>query len=242
MLIEGVSIHPATIDMYVRLVWLFVAIISLLMLCLCYVFLAMRRALQHELESIEFSHLMIEGMEAERRRIAGELHDVVLPLARDTALAARIRSICTKLMPPDLEQFSLQDSLAGLCGEFSKRTGIKYNWLIEDEFDFSGLSAEHQLHIFRIVQECFTNIEKHSRSEMASLIVRRNIQDLPGNILICVSDDGQGMRKKPGNSGLGMKIMRQRAVILGARLDFINESGNGLMVRLELSPPAGSGE
>ena len=241
MLTEGVSILPVGIDMYVRLVWVFVVIISILMLCLCYLFLAMRRALQHELESIEFSHLMIEGMEAERRRIAGELHDVVLPLARDTALAARIRSICTKLMPPDLEQFSLQDSLAGLCGEFSKRTGIKYNWLIEDEFDFSGLSAEHQLHIFRIVQECFSNIEKHSRSDMASLIVRRNNQDSQG-ILICVSDDGQGMCKKPGDSGLGMKIMRQRAVILGARLDFINESGNGLMVRLELSPPAGSGE
>ena len=197
----------------------------------------MRRALQHELESIEFSHLMIEGMEAERRRIAGELHDVVLPLARDAALAAEIRSICMKLMPPDLERFSLKDSLAGLCGDFTKRTGIKYSWLMEDELDFSSVSAEHQLHIYRIVQECFTNIEKHSRSDMASLIVRRNIQDLPGSILICISDDGQGMRKKPEDSGLGMKIMRQRAVILGARLNFISESGNGLMVRLELCPP-----
>ena len=69
------------IEMYVRLVWLFVAIISILIFCLCYLFLATRRALQQELESLEFSHLMIEGMEAERGRIAGELHDLVLPLA-----------------------------------------------------------------------------------------------------------------------------------------------------------------
>ena len=231
--IDGVSIMHVGIEMYVRLVWLFVAIISILIFCLCYLFLATRRALQQELESLEFSHLMIEGMEAERGRIAGELHDLVLPLARDTAVAAHIRSICMKLMPPDLERFSLKDSLTGLCGEFTKRTGIKYNCLIEDELDFSAFNAEQQLHIFRIVQESFTNIEKHSRSNMASLIVRRNNQDSPG-ILICVSDDGQGKRNAPKESGLGMKIMRQRAVILGARLDFINESGNGFMVRLEL--------
>jgi len=41
----------------------------------------------------------------------------------------------------------------------------------------------------------------------------------------------------PSGSGLGIKSLRQRADILGAKLDFISESGNGLMVRIELPPP-----
>jgi two-component system NarL family sensor kinase len=102
-----------------------------------------------------------------------------------------------------------------------------------------------------MVQESFTNIEKHSGAGRAALVVRRSAE----NILICVSDDGHGLRSKtrlqsktrlhdtpltaggvPTGAGLGIRSMRQRAAILGARLDFISESGNGLMVRIEIPP------
>jgi len=69
------------------------------------------------------------------------------------------------------------------------------------------------------------------------LVVRHSNE----NILICVSDDGEGLcgiplsaDGIPSGAGLGIKSMRQRADILGAKLDFISESGNGLMVRIEL--------
>jgi two-component system NarL family sensor kinase len=89
-----------------------------------------------------------------------------------------------------------------------------------------------------MVQEAFTNIEKHSKAGRAALVVRHSDE----SILICVSDDGQGLQSKPGlrsktglsaGAGLGIKSMRQRADILGAKLDFVSESGNGLMVRIE---------
>ena len=236
-MVYEIANQPGELELYIRLVWLFVVIISLLMLCLCYLFLAMRRALRQEHMSFAFSHLVIEGMETERRRIAGELHDGVLPLVKDNAVAAQIRSICTELMPPDFSRFSLTDSLKELCQQFTLRTGIVYNCFIEEGLVFSGMSAVNQLHLFRIIQESFTNIEKHSQSSQASLIIRR-MQGSPENILICVSDDGKGMPDMThGGASLGMTTMRQRAAILGAKLDFISESGNGLMVRVELPPP-----
>ncbi|WP_461252584.1 ATP-binding protein [Treponema sp. R8-4-B8] len=71
----------------------------------------------------------------------------------------------------------------------------------------------------------------------AVLVVRRTAE----HILICVSDDGIGIRNVPGiftaGGGLGIRSIRQRAAIMGAKIDFISESGNGLMVRIELSPP-----
>ena len=235
------------LEFYTIMMWLFVFIITVLMLSLCYVYLSMRRAMERESENREFSTMAIIGMEAERRRVSRELHDTVLPLLPDSEVSDLIRSICTELMPPDFARLSLKDSLAVLCMHFTQKTGIECPWIIEEELDFSPFSAEDQLHLYRMVQESFTNIEKHSGAERASLAVRRSDRTSPANILICVSDEGQGLQSKPGlrsmpglnanaaeKTGLGIKSMRQRAAILGAKLDFISESGNGLMVRIEL--------
>ena len=235
------------LEFYTIMIWLFVFFITVLMLSLCYVFLAMRRALERESENREFSALVIDGLEAERRRVSRELHDTVLPLLRNSEASDLIRTICTEMMPPDFDRLSLKDSLANLCVQFTQRTGIECPWVIEEELDFSSIGAEDQLHLYRMVQESFTNIEKHSGANRASLVARRSDHTSPANILVCVSDEGRGLQSKRGiqnmpglnitaieKPGLGIKSMRQRAVILGAKLDFISESGNGLMVRIEL--------
>jgi two-component system nitrate/nitrite sensor histidine kinase NarX len=99
-----------------------------------------------------------------------------------------------------------------------------------------------------MVQEALTNIEKHSGAGRVVLVARRQTS-LPGSagtgasagILVCVSDDGAGLKPEgppKESASLGMRIMRERAAAIGARLDFVSESGNGLMVRIELPPPA----
>jgi two-component system NarL family sensor kinase len=225
------------LEIYNGLIWLLVFFITFLILFLCYVYLSMRRAEEREAQSTAFSHLAIEGLETERRRISRELHDVVLPQVTDPTVSALVRSICMELMPPDFTRLSLKDSLADLCVQFNKKTGIECASSIEENLDFAWLTPENQLQLYRMVQEAFTNIGKHSRAGRASLVARRN---LSGNILICVSDDGIGLRNMPkglrGMPGLGMNSMRQRAAILGATLDFISETSNGLMVRIEVSP------
>jgi len=223
------------IESYIRLIYLFTIIITALVLLLCYLYLSIRKACKQEQQSLDFSNLIIEGLEAERRRISRELHDAVLPQLYGRAVSSQIRSICIDLMPPDFSCLSLKDALAQHCVQFSKRSGIQCACSIDDNIDFSNLSAEYQLHVYRIVQESFNNIEKHSKARRASLTVRR----LQENILICVSDDGVGLIAGTGSSvGLGIRCIRQRAVIINAEIDFISEIGNGLMVRIELYPPA----
>jgi signal transduction histidine kinase len=140
-------------------------------------------------------------------------------------------------MPPDFSKLSLKNSLADLTLQFTKKTGIECASFIEETLDFSPISVDSQLQIFRIAQEAFTNIAKHSGSNKASFLAGHSARSSTDNILICISDEGQGLKDKPGfteerGEGIVMKSMRQRADMLGARLDFISEGG--LMVRLEI--------
>jgi two-component system NarL family sensor kinase len=211
------------------------------MLFLCSLFLSMRRAEKRESHSFAFFFLFIEGLETERRRVSRELHDTVLPLVRDAEVSALIRSICVELMPPDFTRLSLNDSLADLCVQLTRRAGIECACSMEDGLKFTAFGLKNQLQLCRIVQESFTNLEKHSKASRAALVIRR----LHEHILICVSDDGVGLSGTagyagnrepyiPAGAGLGIRSMLQRAAILGAKLEFISETGNGLMVRIEL--------
>ena len=227
---EGAAL-PGGIEIYVHLLWLLVIIITVLFLLLCYLYLAMRRSSQREQMSRAFSRETIEGLEIERRRISRELHDSVLPLVKGQPAEDFIRTICLELMPPDFARLSLKDALAGLCDKFRLSCGIECACFIDEDLNFKFLDAEKQLHLYRIVQEAITNIEKHSGAAQMAVTARRNNR---GNLLICVADDGRGLSAVTDAHGLGMNNMRQRAAILGAQLDFISESGNGLMVRIEL--------
>jgi two-component system NarL family sensor kinase len=224
-------------EVYIRLVWLFVVINIFLMLILGCLYLAIRRAWERESQSRAFSLLAIERLETEQRRVSRELHDTVLPLVRDTAVSDLIRSICMELMPPDFTRLSLKDSLAWLCAQFTKRSGIECACSIEEALDFSRVRPEDQLHLYRMAQEALTNIEKHSQSKKAAFVAYRYTRDGAETILISISDDGVGLRPGGSVKGLGMKSMCQRAAIIGARLDFISDSGNGLRVRIEVPAP-----
>jgi signal transduction histidine kinase len=205
------------------------------MLSLGYLLIAKRRAMDQESKSREYSHLAIEAPEAERRRVSRELHDDILPQIQDRALADKIRSICHELMPPDFTRLSLKASLADLSLQFTEKTDVKCVLFIEETLNFSAIDVDSQLQIFRIAQEAFTNIAKHSGTDKAVFTAR---QAGPSeNILICISDEGRGLQSNPGlteesGEGIGMKSMRQRADMIGAKMDFINE--DGLTVRLEI--------
>jgi two-component system NarL family sensor kinase len=251
------------IEVYFRLLWLFVCILSVLILLLWYFYRAARKAGEQERTSRDFSRLVIMGLETERRRISGELHDTVLPelrllagpageaadgaavLRRQELISRRIREICLELMPPDFTRLSLKDSLAGLCLRFTQRTGLECLPSIDGDVDFCRLNPEAQLHLYRMVQEALTNIEKHSGAGRVVLVARRRTaSSAAGNsaagILVCISDDGAGLKPEElqkKSASLGMRIMRERAAAIGARLDFVSESGNGLMVRIDLPLP-----
>ena len=236
-MIDSVTLQGG-IETYILLVWFFVIFNTVLMLLLCYLYLLIQKTRGQEQQSREFSYLMIEGLETERRRISRELHDNILPQMQDQKISNQIRSICIDLMPPDFSCLSLKDALSYFCVKFYERTGIECVYSIDENINFSPFCAENQLHLYRMVQEAFNNIEKHSKTKKASFLVRRNLN----GILICISDEGIGLVKNKdgtlaGCESLGIRSLRQRAEIIGAKLDFISESGNGLMVRIEITLP-----
>jgi signal transduction histidine kinase len=127
----------------------------------------------------------------ERRRIARELHDstgqalaalkmnlnrlvnlgklspeqaenVSESLALVETITTEIRTISHLLHPPLLDEIGLVSALRGLVEGFSKRSGIETSLRIDE--NFSQLPSEVEISIYRIVQECLTNIHRHSGS------------------------------------------------------------------------------
>ncbi|GHV74416.1 hypothetical protein AGMMS49940_17180 [Spirochaetia bacterium] len=162
-------------------------------------------------------------------------------------LIEKVRIICNGLVPPELRHQGLADALRRLCYDFGKAAGIECRLTVQEGFSSGPLSAEMQLQCFRLVQEALSNIRKHAEAAEATVLLRN--ADFGGDktrkgLLICVSDDGKGF--PPGrrplsaeNAGrfpsghLGIRGMYERITILGGKLSFISEEGEGTMVKIE---------
>jgi signal transduction histidine kinase len=240
---------------------------------------ASRRLQKQERRTAANLRSMMAAQEGERSRIARELHDSVitelrhlsfLPYAKDAqwnkparfsegcdALILRIREICQALIPPNMNRLGLLESLKTLCGAFQGASGIECRLVAARDLELSALSAEKQLHCFRIIQEALTNVEKHAEATEASVVLRlegsipnyngktRNILNLFAArkrfLLVCVTDDGKGFDPTADSGGpgassdrLGIPGMHDRAAMLGGSLSFVTSRGAGVMVRLEI--------
>jgi signal transduction histidine kinase len=158
-------------------------------------------------------------------------------------ILGRIRSICSDLIPPNFKFHSLSDALEMLCHDFGTRTGVECRFTVLEPSPALSLSQELLLQCFRLVQESLTNIEKHAKASEITVIVRSAFFDddpLRPSLLICVSDDGCGFARPPTRETsyprgrMGIRGMYERITILEGKLDFISESGEGTMVRIEV--------
>jgi two-component system NarL family sensor kinase len=234
------------LEAYFRISWLFAAIGFVLAVLLLAIYISIRKARKRETEHLVMSAEAIAAQEAERRRIYMELHDDILPRLADRELAALLRGICADLMPPDFSRLPLSGALRSLCAAFTRKTGIVCDYDIHIEIDLFPISEQDRLHIYRIAQEAFNNIAKHSGASRTTFAAgRQNREDGP-RIVLFISDEGAGLTAESAGSrgmGMGMSVMRQRAAIIGAKLDFIDQEGGGYVVRLEIpegrAAPAG---
>jgi two-component system sensor histidine kinase UhpB len=198
---------------------------------------------------------VLRAQEAERLRIAQELHDqvgqeltaVLLGLSRlssrtppacgDDVLAIQdavrdsledVRRIAIELRPEALDDLGLASALAVLADRFSEQLGLEIDEDIPPDNDLPALAPEVELVVYRVAQEALTNIARHSASSRAELTLRRD----QGRLLLVVRDEGLGLA--PGNRpGTGMRGMRERATLIGASLAIGNRpSGSGCEVKL----------
>jgi len=200
----------------------------------------------------------LAAQEAERRRIARELHDEVVqglvaikltaeqaaaggddPSERFTEIAERIdfyldelRRIAHELRPELLDDLGLNDALAALAGSITRERGI----LVERRVPrrLGPLTDEQELVVYRIAQEALGNAARHSGASRATITLERE----DGVLTLEVDDDGRGI--VPGaRRGDGIDGMRERAALLGGRVDVTSGPGAGTRVRLLLPLAAG---
>ena len=206
----------------------------------------------------ELSARLLQIQDEERRRIARELHDSVgqmlaavnMNLAqvdeeagRLTPVAAKaftdttgllqeisneIRTISHLLHPPLLDEVGLQSALEWYIEGFSDRSKIQV--ALELPEDFGRLPRNLEITLFRVVQECLTNIHRHSGSATASIRVTR----APGEVCLEVKDSGKGIPAQntlaSGKlSGVGLRGMSERLRQMGGQLD-VHSNGTGTLV------------
>jgi signal transduction histidine kinase len=202
------------------------------------------RRIQLEKANTELQHLSSQVMsvqDAERRRIARELHDgvgqylIAIKMSCEVALrnradadkslqdslslldrcTAEVRTISYLLHPPLLEEMGLTSAIPWYVQGFTERSGIAVDLDMPSRLD--RLSQPLELVLFRVLQESLTNIHRHSGSETATIRIRLE----NGNVLLAIGDRGKGFGNRnteTNKSGVGIASMRERVREFGGDL------------------------
>jgi two-component system sensor histidine kinase UhpB len=219
---------------------------------LAYAFNEMLDRLESERRDSARRALLVQ--EGERRRIARELHDEVgqtltgvmlqveglagvIPEAlreqldelRETARRGTedVRRIARQLRPEALEDLGLQSALAALASAFGEQARIRVDRRLEEGL---ALSEEHELVVYRIAQEALTNVARHAGASAVQLRLQRS----DGQVVLTVRDDGRGLAPGALASSQGIRGMRERAMLIGARLTIAGPPDGGTEVRLSI--------
>ena len=208
----------------------------------------------------ELSGRLQQLRDEERRQLARELHDsvgqLVAALSMNLAIVQRqtnkldaagaravsenvalteqisseIRTISHLLHPPLLDVAGLASALRWYVDGFSERSKIKVDLLVPEEF--GRLSNEIEIAIFRMIQECLTNIHRHAACDAATV----RVLEEDHQVFVEVRDGGKGIPldkqlelSASGRSGVGFRGMRERVRQLGGRLE-IRSDGSGTVV------------
>jgi two-component system sensor histidine kinase UhpB len=140
-----------------------------------------------------------------------------------------VRRIALELRPEALDDLGLVSALAVLCERFAQRSGLTVEQGVAD--DLPGLESESELVVYRVAQEALTNVARHSGADQARL----SMVVADGSLVLTVEDDGCGMSDN-AEAGTGIRGMRERAALIGARLDIApGRDGRGCAVRLSLA-------
>jgi signal transduction histidine kinase len=225
------------------------------------------RELSERTEQVrELSAKLLSLQDEERRRLARELHDstgqmlaamkMVLDEMRievkepkfaalvdqsielNDEMSRQLRTMSYLLHPPLLDEVGLPSALRWYTEGFAERSAIKVDLQVSDGFD--RLPQEMEIAIFRVVQECLTNIHRHSGSPTASVRLNRTNDAVD----VEISDTGQGIAsdRVRGDrivSGVGLMGIEERMRQFGGNVK-VTSSENGTLVNagIPLKNPA----
>jgi len=196
----------------------------------------------------------------ERRQIARELHDsvgqllaglsmniatvqaqsnrldppAVRALSENSALVQQIgkeiRTISHLLHPPLLDVAGLASAIRWYVDGFSERSKINVD--LEVPAEFPRMPDQMEIAIFRLVQECLTNIHRHSESDTARITIREE----DGSVVVQIQDAGKGislekqLELSSGRTGVGFRGMRERLHQFGGDLNIQSDEKGALVI------------
>jgi two-component system sensor histidine kinase UhpB len=223
--------------------------------------IALTRAFNAMLDRLEderrdSSRRVLEAQEAERIRIARELHDDIGQTLTATAIEAEraagapdeerdaalrraanavraslddVRRIARELRPEALDDLGLANALISLCRRVDDQSGLRAHVRIPETLP--RLSPEVELVVYRVAQESLTNVIRHARARHAEVAVTADASLLT----LTVTDDGVGLPAADGvNGGTGVTGMRERALLVGGRLSLRTRPQGGTEVMLQV--------
>jgi signal transduction histidine kinase len=201
---------------------------------------------------------ILEAQEAERSRIARELHDetgsaltavllglsaidaaATLPEAHQASTALRetargtlenVGRLAFALRPSALDEFGLVPTLKDLCGRLEAQGGPK----IELDVDLPAggrLPAKLETAVFRITQEALTNVVKHADAKTVHITLAGRER----SVVLAIEDDGRGFSPMQAHAGgLGLVGMRERVASVNGALDIESKRGAGTRLTVEI--------
>jgi PAS domain S-box-containing protein len=205
------------------------------------------------------SNSIINMQEEERARISQELHDEISQAlaaveietemlrdkirqkhdARDSFekiknlindTLVNIRRISLHLRPVLLDELGLVSALRWYVSDFSQRTGIDVS--IELKGIKNRVDQKREITIYRIVQECLTNVLKHSHATKTKIV----LSNARNQIRMSIADNGNGfdteevLNKQGGNGGLGLFGIRERLRLMDGSLEVLSKQKKGTTV------------
>ncbi len=221
----------------------------------------------------ELSWRLLRSQDEERRHIARELHDsagqtlTVLGMSLSQViqdagrkepvivgeleqiqemvqqLHREIRTASYLLHPPLLDETGLYSAVGWYVHGLLERSGVDIR--LEAPEDFGRLPRDLELAIFRLVQECLTNIIRHSDSKTASIRMARDAE----RITLEICDEGKGMSRErlaaiqSGRAGLGIRGLRERLRQFAGQMKLESDSsGTRIFVTIPIPKTATPGE
>jgi len=135
------------------------------------------------------------------------------------------RNLARGLFSPDLERGGLANALEGLAHNTQERTGIHCEFQHNESQSESGDTAV-LTQFYRIAQEAVANAVKHARARR--IVIELDAAD--GELSLNVFDDGVGLDDASETNGLGLKIMRHGANLIGADFRALRRSPGGTII------------
>jgi two-component system, NarL family, sensor histidine kinase UhpB len=205
-----------------------------------------------ENERRDSARRVVRAQEAERRRVARELHDELgqsltgVLLQIDQAIRAPdeadleearegarhslddVRRIARDLRPDTLVELGLPSALNALATRFTNQSGVVVDRHLGR--DLPALDEDVEVVVYRVAQEALTNVARHADARRVTL----ELSHADDAVVLTVDDDGRGVPSYVGSEARGITGMRERALLVHGRLWVGSGPARGTRVRLEV--------